>query len=83
MSEREKIIVRALLEILKRPGMQQCDETVLYSALRDFVPELLIGELTEATRFAERQRWITGIKGPFGNNKWSISDLGKAALLEI
>jgi hypothetical protein len=83
MKDRERIIIRALLEILKRPGTQQCDEAVLHSAVGVLVPQLLISELNDATRFAERERWITGIKGPFGNNKWSISDLGKAALTEM
>jgi hypothetical protein len=80
---RTKIIVKALLEILKRPGTQQCDESVLHAALGQIVPGLLISELTDALRFCEENRWITGIKGPFGNNKWSISDLGKAALVEM
>ena len=83
MKEREKIIAKALLEILKRPGTQQCDEAVLHAALGQLVPALLISELADATRFAEQQRWIIGIKGPFGNNKWSISDFGRAALTEM
>lgn len=81
--DREKIIVKGLLEILKRPNMQQCDESVLHAALGQVVPGLLISELTDATRWAERERWIIGIKGPFGNNKWSISDLGRAASYEM
>lgn len=82
MSDRERIIIKALLEMLKRIG--QCDEGVLQPALAQMgIPRLLVSEVKEAVEFCERERWINGIKGPFGNDKWSISDLGRAAVLEM
>jgi hypothetical protein len=81
MREREQEVLRGLMKVLSR--MDQCDEDVLYDAVLKVVPRLLISEMQLAVKEAERRRWLNGVKGVFDNNKWSATDLGRAATLEM
>ncbi len=84
MSERDQVGVKALLCVLQKVG--QCGEEVIHPTIEQ-VPlgpgRTLVRELREWTALAEKEGWIAGILGPFGNVKWSITDKGKAARLEM
>lgn len=77
------MVSKALLDVLNKIG--QCGEEVLHPAIEQvpLVGRVLVSELRDATREAEKRGWTTGIVGPFGNVKWSITDKGRAARLEF
>lgn len=77
MTTREQLVLRAMVRVLSR--MDQCDETVLHHAIGQLVPDVLWSELIAALRAAEQNRWVVGVKGMFENNKWAMTDLGRAA----
>jgi hypothetical protein len=81
MKERDQLVLRALMLVLNR--MDQCEETVLHHAMGQLVPDLLWAETTMALKLAEQNQWCLGVKSLFQTNKWSLSDKGRAAALQM
>ncbi len=81
MTDRQQLVLRALLKVLAR--MDQCAEEVLFHALGQIVDKLLMSELQTACAYAQGEGWIIGVKGMFQNNKWSLSDKGRALVAEM
>lgn len=85
MTEREQLILRAILLALKDAGAgRQMTDPVLHATAALKVPNLILDEFEEQLRRAETERWIHGIRSQVtGNVKWSLSDAGRAALKEL
>ncbi len=81
MSDREKLLRRALLNVLQKAGLTP--EENLFIAVGHFMPGLLRSEFTLAVKDCEERGWIHGVKGTFGDNKWQIRDEGRLALAEM
>ena len=75
----QRRLCRTLLKLMQ--GHKQWDETVLINATA-----LEAGATTDDARLAldhlAAEQWATSITGTWGTRKWTISDAGRAALLE-
>lgn len=85
MTEREQQIVRALLEALKQMIGSQASEAVLHGAIGLKVsPRVTLAEFEEALQLCDQKGWAIGVPSQVtGKHKWSLSDLGRAALREL
>jgi hypothetical protein len=89
MNEREAAIVKAILTFLNRLDGGQAVETIIHaSAQTEFrnrgeaAPSFK--EMSEALKTCDQRGWVTGVAAKITKQmKWSLSDEGRAALLEI
>ena len=84
MLDRQKNIIRALLQSLHEVDGGPVAETILHAAVNVKVqPAAMLSEFEEALCFCETSRWLTGIRGKLGTDKWSLTDAGEVARREI
>jgi len=82
--DREQLIITTLLRCLDRLEGGPALETILHAAVNlNLKPAALLSEFESALRACESRRWIAGLRTKLGNVKWSLTDAGKAVLLEL
>lgn len=85
MTDQQKLLLKMLLTVLSR--MKQSEEGILYHSLCMALPKSQIptwSDLEWALKYADGERWLTSVSsGPFRAKKWSVNDLGRAALEEM
>lgn len=84
MSDEQKLLLKMLLTMLSR--MKQCEDSILFDsicvAMGDARPTRT--QFDAALRLADGTQWLTSVNsGPFRVTKWSLNDLGRAALAEM
>lgn len=88
MSEREQLIIKAILQCLDRISGQAV-ETIIHAsastALRNIgEPAPSLREFQASLLICDTRGWVTGVQGKITRQmKWSLSDEGKAALMEL
>jgi hypothetical protein len=89
MTQRSQIIQKSILSFLNRLDGGQAVEAVVHAAVlsemsRSGEVAPSIAEMDAAFRRLDDCRWILGVHSRvFGLMKWSITDAGVAALLEM
>ncbi len=86
MTERQQIIVQALLHTLKQINGGQIVDPVLHASvnLKCSPPRPSLAEFEEALELCDANGWIISIPSSVtGNFKRSLSDKGRAALKEL
>jgi hypothetical protein len=87
MTQREQKILKAVLAFLH--ALDRAQATDLVIAANAFgeafgTPKPSVGELAAVLAMCDAQGFVTGVAARFGGKmKWSISDAGEAALLEL
>ena len=83
MKQRRDTIVLRLLEDLDASIDGQCYQGILQSSVDLRVtPNTLDSEFQDALAFAQSRKWIVGIRPEMGSVKWSITDLGRAVVIQ-
>jgi len=76
-------IIEAILGALDNMDDEPCREPILFAGLEKLVPPpLRVSEFEAALRQCEVRRWVLGLRPELGSVKWSLTDKGKAVLLE-
>lgn len=89
MSERTLQIVKAILSFLDKLDGAQAVETIMHASAQTTLrnagePAPSLAEFNEALLVCDQHGWIIGIAAKVTKRmKWSLSDTGKAALVEM
>lgn len=89
MNEREATIAKAILGFLDRLDGGQAIETIIHASVQTDLrnhgePAPSLREMQAALLICDQRGWITGVAARVTKQmKWSLSDEGKAALLEM
>lgn len=86
MTHREREICRAILDYLHTlEGGQATDTLIHQKAFADFDPAPSVQELDAALAEVNARRWTLGVPAKFDPRrmKWSLTDAGEAARLEL
>ena len=88
MNDRDKLVLRALLESLAAVVNMQYAEAVLHDStnlrLRNGgSAAAVLSEFDRARDFADSHRWIMGVRTALGGVRWNITDRGRAALADF
>jgi hypothetical protein len=85
MSERQRQIARALLESLDRHDGGLVSEIVLHGESNLMLSEpASLKEFQDTLDLCDRSGWLTGVRPKHGGaKKWTLSDAGQAARLEL
>ena len=84
MNEREEMIVLAVLKSLKTLEGYSVPEAVLHAEVNlRVIPNARLSEFDQALKLAETKRWILSVRSKLGAVKWSLTDEGMAAYLEL
>ncbi len=84
MTEREALIVKFILRNLRNLDGGQAGEILLHASVNlNIRPNALLSEFKTALEACEQNHWVIGIRPRIGPVKWSLTDLGQAALLEM
>lgn len=82
MTNEERLLLKSLLVVLDR--MKQCEEEILYMSVDVKLHGVTRTDFDRALKTADAARWVTSVSGgPFRVTKWSLNDVGRAALLEM
>lgn len=84
MTEREQLIIATILKQLK--GLKAAGpvhESVLLNAVSLLVPKLRKSEFDQALLHCDRTGWAISVPGVLGLAKWSLSDAGEVAVIEL
>jgi hypothetical protein len=86
MTERQQQIATAILRFLDRLDGAQAAETVIHASAQTTLrnagePAPSLAEFQDALLVCDQRGWVTGIVSRLTKQmKWSLSDLGRAAL---
>lgn len=86
MTEREQQLARALLRALKGTGGGQLNDSLLHTSISIacLPPKPSLAEYNSIRDHCDAQGWIIGVASQTtGAMRWSISDKGLAALIEL
>ena len=88
LDDRQEEVLRAVMESLGNlTNTQVCESILHHSAnlrLRNGGHDAAVLSEFEAARdFADQRQWIRGVRTSTGRVRWSITDLGRAALAEL
>lgn len=76
-------IIRAVLDVLEETDIQ-FTEPLLHAEVNLRLPKTVpLAEFTSALAAADQNGWLIGVNSTFHGRKWSISDAGRAARLEM
>jgi hypothetical protein len=84
VNEREQLVVVTILKQLK--GMKSggpVNEAVLLNATSLLLPKLRKAEFDQALLHCDRMGWAIAVNGALGIQKWSLSDAGEVAVIEL
>lgn len=77
-------IIRSILDVLENLDGGQLTEAVLHAEVNLHVtPTATLAEFDDARDRADKSGWIIGVETRFNGRKWSLSDAGRAARLEM
>jgi hypothetical protein len=81
MTQRQRIIIKALLEALHIMDGQPLAESVLHAEVNLRIsPTATVDEFDDSLSVANTSRWIIGEQSRFGKGRiWVLSDAGQAA----
>lgn len=88
LNDRQEAVLRAFMETLSSlTNAQMCESIVHHSVnlrLRNLGEDgAMLSEFEAARDFADTRRWVRGVRTETGRTRWSITDLGRAALAEL
>lgn len=81
MTDREALITKAILEVLKECGEYLLLSLHVQASVDLKVPQLRKGEFDEGLRYLESRGRIRSVQSERGE-KWQITDEGRAALMD-
>ena len=88
LNDRQECVLKAFLDTLSSlTNAQMCESIVHHSVnlrLRNLgEPGAVLNEFEAARDFADTRHWVRGVRTETGRVRWSITDLGRAALAEL
>lgn len=85
MRAKTREVLTAILQVLDRMDGQQSTEIILHAGVKLLTnPPATLQEFDDAMKLAEGKRLIRSVRSEFSEQlKWSITDLGRAALAEL
>jgi hypothetical protein len=84
MTERQRKIIKAILEVLNGLDGGQSNEPILHAEINlRLTPTASRAEFEDAIKYCDDRNWVTGVPSRYGGRLWNLSDAGQAARLEI
>ena len=83
MTLREQLILKSIFGVLGNMLHGQSDQNVLRASVELLVPRLMRTEYEQVLILAESKGWLNGLPTAFGSVKYSLTDAGRAAAVDL